>query len=452
MEMDLSQHDLAYILYISGVQYNNRCHIKWFVNPNSETAMQKLYEAASRATGEDGVLEAALRQAWKSKDFSEIWNAVFLRNTPPLVPPSGDDIILREHKFCLLFLALTLTSSGSGKSRLVDELASLIFTIPINLRDPKESKWRTFPDPDLEVTDFLTVRGCEMTIRIRFQAFFGSLFEETYNWIKTHGDSQTSATLTMSGKSYMNDLPQRDAFYGGVIRKAEEKLRDSSDALRLAVEQREKPNSLKELCGLLPGKNEVKVVVYFDEAQEPRKVHTSGGTESNYKIMLLMLNRCVFQPLFVLFLSTSSSISPITPHPEQAKFAHMFSNFYLAPFTEMPFDCAPGFLVNYNKQLTLQEISKPTFLSKFGRPLYWAYLLGSEPENIDMVVKSLLNTLRRKLLDDTAGGFIQETDGALAVADVRLCLEYDPHAKAYGGKTSELVSSNMRTIYSVPPH
>jgi ABC-type Fe3+/spermidine/putrescine transport system ATPase subunit len=33
-----------------------------------------------------------------------------------------------------------IQSSGSGKSRLVDQVAQRIFTIPINLRDPKESE------------------------------------------------------------------------------------------------------------------------------------------------------------------------------------------------------------------------------------------------------------------------------------------------------------------------
>ena len=35
-----------------------------------------------------------------------------------------------------------IQSSGTGKSRLVDKLAEVVFTLPFNLRDPKENECR----------------------------------------------------------------------------------------------------------------------------------------------------------------------------------------------------------------------------------------------------------------------------------------------------------------------
>jgi len=35
-----------------------------------------------------------------------------------------------------------IQSSGTGKSRLVDKLAEAVFTLPFNLRDPKEDECR----------------------------------------------------------------------------------------------------------------------------------------------------------------------------------------------------------------------------------------------------------------------------------------------------------------------
>ncbi|KAL4246568.1 hypothetical protein ABKN59_008457 [Abortiporus biennis] len=313
-------------------------------------------------------------------------------------------------------------SSGSGKSRLVDQLASRIFTIPMNLRNPKESDGQAFPDPDPEVTNFLTVRGDEMNVRIRFQAFFESLFEATYKWVDTHRDSQISATLTTSWKTYMDDRTQRDTFYSGVISNAGEKLVKSSVALKSAVEGRQVPDALKKLYSLLPDGDKIKVVMYFDEAHElcKQEVHKTPKvkmqvTKNNYEIMLSVLNVYVDEPLFALFLSTASSLSLLAPPPKYAVSARALGGYHQAPFTEMPFDCAPHFFVNYDDTLTLQEVNKPMFLSNFGRPLYWTFM---------------------KELDSnkTNGGF--HSEGARRIGRSRL----------------ELVASHMRTAFSVPFH
>src|SRR5260370_2359227 len=65
-----------------------------------------------------------------------------------------------------------IQSSGYGKSRMVNEMANCVFTLPFNLRDPEEIKGvvksrfisrllimpivGAYPDPDLQVTRLLT--------------------------------------------------------------------------------------------------------------------------------------------------------------------------------------------------------------------------------------------------------------------------------------------------------
>jgi hypothetical protein len=46
-----------------------------------------------------------------------------------------------------------IQSSGFGKSRMVDELAQLVFTLPINLRDPKEDAGASSSQVDMISVD-----------------------------------------------------------------------------------------------------------------------------------------------------------------------------------------------------------------------------------------------------------------------------------------------------------
>ena len=55
-----------------------------------------------------------------------------------------------------------IQSSGTGKSRMVDQLARVVFTLPFNIRDPQDTirKYWTTPLAPAAAVDRSVVRGC----------------------------------------------------------------------------------------------------------------------------------------------------------------------------------------------------------------------------------------------------------------------------------------------------
>ena len=64
-----------------------------------------------------------------------------------------------EHPNCIPLIQ----SSGYGKSRLVDELAKLVFTIPLNIRNPEEHKGESgmcvYLSCTVELIGLIIIRG-----------------------------------------------------------------------------------------------------------------------------------------------------------------------------------------------------------------------------------------------------------------------------------------------------
>ncbi|THH04459.1 hypothetical protein EW145_g5506, partial [Phellinidium pouzarii] len=73
-----------------------------------------------------------------------------------------------------------IQSSGMGKSRMIDELAKIVFVIPLCLR----SSDKGFPPPDDNVRDYITDKYDEAIVNIRSVAFLGALMDHTYTWVQ----------------------------------------------------------------------------------------------------------------------------------------------------------------------------------------------------------------------------------------------------------------------------
>ncbi|KAF8130843.1 hypothetical protein EV363DRAFT_1450544 [Boletus edulis] len=76
--------------------------------------------------------------------------------------------------------AALIQSAGTGKSRMVDEMTKLVFTIPFNVRLPDERSPRAYPPEDYVVWEYL----CKSEVQkaedgeVRVTSFFWNLFSE----------------------------------------------------------------------------------------------------------------------------------------------------------------------------------------------------------------------------------------------------------------------------------
>ncbi|KAF8987022.1 hypothetical protein BDQ17DRAFT_1490436 [Cyathus striatus] len=99
-----------------------------------------------------------------------------------------------------------IQSSGTGKSRMIDEMASLVFTLPFNLRNPEEFKPLAYPPPDDAVSKYMLEEECYETARSRVFVFLKHLFVETLNELRTHkaeGPPKTTEELASWWKIHL---------------------------------------------------------------------------------------------------------------------------------------------------------------------------------------------------------------------------------------------------------
>jgi hypothetical protein len=128
---------------------------------------------------------------------------------------------------------------------------------------------------------------------------------------------------------------------------------------------------IDDCCESITENNDVKLMIYFDEAHVlARKVPKDPEEKDTYDVLCSCFNLFLPLPIFVIYLSTSSYISQLAPSGSLAGSARARDNAdaLQAPVTEIPFDCSPDFPIIPDK-LGLNDVCKVEFMAKFGRPM-----------------------------------------------------------------------------------
>lgn len=122
----------------------------------------------------------------------------------------------------------------------------------------------------------------------------------------------------------------------------------------------------------------VRLMLYFDESHELLHDFTTednkGKPRSAYPILCRSLNSVQKQDVFVVYLSTNSSLQHYSPRMDNFKFSSVpwISAGPVPPedlqalFVELPFDITKV----KERDITLTQVSKVTHMAQFGRPLY----------------------------------------------------------------------------------
>ncbi|KAI0275398.1 hypothetical protein BC834DRAFT_852618 [Gloeopeniophorella convolvens] len=122
-------------------------------------------------------------------------------------------------------------SSGTGKSRLVDEFAKTHFSIPITLREPDSMG---FPPGDVNVREYLThteERGTTEGSYARMYAFLSALLWKATGVVESLGGADREARIKKlreymtEGQKMSGVGEKRRFFYDAVLEKANELLR-----------------------------------------------------------------------------------------------------------------------------------------------------------------------------------------------------------------------------------
>ncbi|KAG8736229.1 hypothetical protein FRC10_009554 [Ceratobasidium sp. 414] len=365
-----------------------------------------------------------------------------------------------------------IQSSGMGKSRMVEEAANTVFTIPINIREKLSHGRQTYPPSDVELRQYLEARmvKSDEEQQAEYAILLRVLFDETRKLVKLHWPNLTGETLAKAYADYLKEGrtegkvgKNRENFFKAVANEAE-KRRGGPD----------KGKTLDDLEGplRLSGQRLVNVVhperpantnaclIYFDEAHalvQPVKPPNEKSPYHNLGTVLAKLKRA---DMFFIFLSTNSQMKGLAPPPSSYPSGRGYDGSQLIPpFNELPFDLYETAVLDAAGPLTLENMCKTETMIGFGRALY-VFLLVHERKRLmhptrwiaqrqadptEDIVMFALNKL-------CAGGVRErKEDSALAALGVRVGITFDraPHASQI---QSRLVETHMRVVYSISRH
>ncbi|PPQ86745.1 hypothetical protein CVT25_012382 [Psilocybe cyanescens] len=344
-------------------------------------------------------------------------------------------------------MAAIIQSSGFGKSRTVDEMATLVATIPMNIRDAQESNEGAYPPPDENITELFKfinskVQNIDGAVHA-FHQFFTILFRKFAKKVDTL--PQSNGGLPVLLRNDLANPESRELFYETVC----EEYRS-----RAYVTENFK-HAIKELCGLIekisPAEGDlISLVLYVDEAHTLTELKIGTTDSTLYDAMVKAASEYHNHQFFILFLSTSSELRRLVSPAKASRSAQKVANKVVAPFTEMPFDCHPELQDhNIKPNLLLKDIQEHRFITHFGRPLWASAFLGHNGDRETQIRKLAVTKLTGL---PRASAILENSNRTptLAVLDTLLNLEYSPAKIQTRKLIDEMVADNMRTAFSVP--
>ncbi|KAG6876815.1 hypothetical protein C0992_011653 [Termitomyces sp. T32_za158] len=349
-------------------------------------------------------------------------------------------------------------SSGTGKSRMVDQLAKDMLVIPLNLRPPQS---RGFPPRDPEIQSYLSVSGTENNVKQKWLSFLSAVFRYTKNYLETIDDKLREIPdsplkeplaakfrfLMSYGLSFGSPGKHRIEFYHTILSMVRSQ-KSSTDDLKTSLLQ-----NCRDLTSYAENKGYGAVVLAFDEVCGLSiPLYNAAGKNVFYCLQKVLTYIRDDRRLVSLFLSTAGRVpqytrlDPPPPTHLNPSMRSMKSDIRLIPpFTEVGFDHLAIGLVEKNKHL-LSEMVTDHWMCHFGRPLFGTrYKAGTSADRLEIVEFAAL-----KLLGGRSGDNFELSDGdIIALLATRLSLRFHRMTLASRRAEVEQMEYHMRICLAI---
>ncbi|KAI0661499.1 hypothetical protein C8Q70DRAFT_965144 [Cubamyces menziesii] len=390
-----------------------------------------------------------------------------------------------------------IQSSGTGKSRLAHEVASLIFTLPLNFHGRLENKSSVYPEPDGKVAEYLTATSDRNLAKARHRWFLRRLVETAVEYLQAmapgkkyksfselacawraylseSGEATESRRAEMNKKCVANaptkdNVPKETEF--------EAYLKNGLQPLEDAIKSRVSTGVTAPSTGVAAPSTDVtapSILILFtlDEVDGLSSVSVDDGSTC-YDVLLSALQDFQPQnPYFIITLSTHSRLdlhAPAHRRVNSARGAGPYA-FHQAPWTEVPFDCSislQGRPIYRPGTMTLDDAATPEYMAKYGRPVFDARLQAIKKAGLQGPVAGIADFAFTKLVgrtpeqhvrvsrahkDLTADVNILSLGVELAALGTRVLLDFDISRESARDVMQNLLSNHTLIAFSIPQH
>ncbi|KAB5587907.1 hypothetical protein CTheo_8651 [Ceratobasidium theobromae] len=313
-------------------------------------------------------------------DSEKAWVATYYGETVNLLKTAIDNMNASRGNCDYTNFIPIIQSSGTGKSRAVDELAKQIFTIPLNLSLPGDQD--DFPVGDEGLLDLLNVGSCKPPVRAYtlYDIFFKHLFNEVEGALRKLPPQNSQSELALVFHSHLE--LHRQGIYRTVTKRTRQEIWAVSEDTEYINQALASAKSLIELIQSKSGttvatdqKKQAQLLIYFDESHllaltTPEYNNQYGLT--CYQYLILAINELKGLDLFFIFLSTepkttSRSFLESIVLSGQGRIVDIEK--FQAPFKRLPFNQWKEDYPLKEDTHTLEDVCSPGFMVRFGRPL-----------------------------------------------------------------------------------
>ncbi|KAF5371045.1 hypothetical protein D9757_010297 [Collybiopsis confluens] len=370
-------------------------------------------------------------------------------------------------------------SSGTGKSRTVDEFSKYHFVVPLNLRKPSAEG---FPPSDPQVYNFLASDSVhELSKRDldrQVEAFMIALFEKCNevikrvlgdhpgeNWLETQAAMWFRGKMT-EGQSFGSQGAYRIQFYDDVIKNAN-KIIQRVDLPKPKKARNSDPtqdplvySKANELTKNWKETSNVIIYLAFDEAHSlTRRMRDTGkGTETGadadpppFYYLRKVLRACRTLPLFTIFLSTTARIDQFIPPKEDDDSARL----QRGELRPIPPFCALGWdhgALPFPAQMKLSSVASIEYKASLGRPLFafrYRTALNLNDQDREEIIENIVSFTAQKLIrrDTNHRPDRLTRDQELACLSARLPIEFMSSIPTQAEQ--DQIGNHMRVCLSV---
>ncbi|KAF8492187.1 hypothetical protein F5888DRAFT_1619276, partial [Russula emetica] len=347
--------------------------------------------------------------------------------------------------------ATIVNSSGTGKSRMVDQLALKIITVPMCLRPDSSTG---YPRPDSTLRSWLLsgeISDITLgTIRKRLHGFVYALLTVTRTTLESIDNETKLASVfrerMTEGQSYRGPNAYREGFYKRVTQLADEVSSQQTDDPRDSEQPKEFhpyvskdgdgiENAGKLLARFVDPRNLLDrdverprrplVIFAFDEAHifTDHPPIVNRVTKWNlFSELRRILRQTSDQAIFSLFLSTAGRFNLFSPEISSDPSMRIQDSILstLDPITEISYDDLAYDAPEY--KIMLDQVVEVDWMCHLGRPLFASIYDAEEIKYRSKM--DLMDLAKGKLLDgpNTLGN---NRSGSLACLSVRFALEFN---------------------------